>query len=144
MHKLRIGLTFAFVAALCGVAFAASAPVVVTPGQEHWVAQPGHFSMAVLYGDPSKGGFYVVRLKLPANWAFPAHYHTSRENVTVISGTFYAGLGNKLDKDKVMAYPAGSFVSLPPKLAHYALTRSSPAVIQLEGSGPMENVMMKM
>jgi len=143
MHKLRIAMTFVFAAALCSVAFAASGPVVVMPGQEHWAAQPGNFSMAVLYGDPSKSDFYVVRLKLPANWTFPVHYHPARENVTVISGTLYAGLGTKMDKSKAAAYPAGSFISLPAKLPHFAFTKSQPTVIQLEGTGPMENTMMK-
>lgn len=143
MHKLRIALAFVFLAAMNSAALAADSPTVVTPGQEHWAAQPGNYSMAVLYGDPAKSGFYVVRLKIPANWTFPAHYHPSRENVTVISGMFYAGMGNKLDKNKVAAYPAGSFVSLPAKMPHYALTKSQPAVLQLEGMGPMQDIMIK-
>ncbi len=143
MQKLRVALALLFIAALSSVAGAASGPTVVTPGQEQWAAQPGNFSMAVLYGDPTKADFYVVRLKLPANWTFPAHTHPNRENVTVISGTFYAGMGSKLDASKVTAFPAGTFISMPPNTPHYALTKS-PAVIQLEGIGPMKNDMIKM
>jgi quercetin dioxygenase-like cupin family protein len=143
MHRLRIAVLLAFVAALGGVALAASTPTVMVAGQERWAPQPGNFSMAVLYGDPSKSGFYVVRLKVPPNWSFPAHTHPQRENVTVISGTFYAGIGRKLNKNAVQAYPAGSFVSLPANIPHYALTRSSPAVVQVEGQGPFQTTMIK-
>ncbi len=56
--------------AFLGVAGAAvgasNGPVVTLPGQEHWVKQSGGFSMAVLYGNPAKGGFYVMRLKTGA------------------------------------------------------------------------------
>lgn len=146
MHKLRIALAFvvlAFVAAFSAAAYAASVPVTVVPGQEHWTPQPGNYSMAVLYGDPSKDGFYVMRLKLPPNWTFAAHYHPGRENVTILSGTFYAGLGSKFDKNALKAYSAGSFISVPAKMAHYAATKSEGAVIQLEGIGPFGDVMIK-
>jgi anti-sigma factor ChrR (cupin superfamily) len=133
----------ALLAMLGTAAIAADSPAISMAGHEQWKAQPGNYSMAVLYGDPSKAEFYVVRLKMPANWTFPVHYHSGRENVTVISGTFYAGIGSKFDKTKVTAFPAGSFVSLPPKLPHYALTESGGAVIQLEGTGPLDNVMVK-
>lgn len=143
MRPLSI-LLAALLAGAAGVAaIAAGTPTVVMNGQEQWKPQPGNFDMATLYGDPSKAEFYVVRLKVPANWSFPAHTHPERENVTVISGTFYAGLGTKLDAAKVTAYPAGSFISLPAKLPHYALTKDEGAVIQLEGTGPMSNDMIK-
>ncbi|MBV9269578.1 MAG: cupin domain-containing protein, partial [Candidatus Eremiobacteraeota bacterium] len=63
--------------------------------------------MAVLTGDPTKPGPYVIRLKVPANTKLPAHYHGDTERVTVISGTFYVGLGDKVDAAKATAFPAG-------------------------------------
>lgn len=143
MRSTALIFSAALLAVLGTAAIAADAPTISMAGQEQWKAQPGNYSMAILYGDPSKAEFYVMRLKMPANWTFPVHYHPGRENVTVISGTFYAGMGSKFDKTKVTAFPAGSFVSMPAKLPHYALTESSPAVIQLEGIGPMDNIMVK-
>lgn len=136
---------FAFAAAFAiavSAASAASGPTIVMPGQEKYAAQPGNYQMAVLYGDPSKAGLWVVRLKLPANWSFPAHYHAGRESVTVISGTFYAGIGRKLNRARASAFQAGSFVSIPPRLAHYAFTRG-PAVIDITGTDPLTNIMLK-
>ncbi|MBV8154953.1 MAG: cupin domain-containing protein [Candidatus Eremiobacteraeota bacterium] len=137
MRFQTIALCAALLATAGTAVVAADMPTVVTPGQEQWKHQDqGNYDMAVLYGDPSKAGFYVVRLKVPANWSIPAHTHPAIENVTIISGTFYAGIGSKLDASKVMEYPAGSFISLPANLPHYALTKDSGAVIQLEGMGP--------
>ncbi|HET7815627.1 MAG TPA: cupin domain-containing protein [Candidatus Baltobacteraceae bacterium] len=136
---------FAFAAAFAiatSAAFAAGAPTVVMPGQEKYTAQPGNYQMAVLYGNPAKAGFWVVRLKLPANWTFPVHYHPDRESVTVISGTFYAGIGSKMDKAHALAFPAGSFISVPPNLRHYAFTKG-PAVIDISGTGPLKDMMVK-
>jgi len=142
MRLLRSALVIAFFAALASTVLAASSPTVVMPGQEKWTPQGGGYSMAVLYGDPSKSGFYVVRLKTGANWVFPAHSHSARETITVISGTFYAGIGNKMDPKKLNAFPAGSFISLPPGLAHYAMTKQ-PAVIEIAGTEPLKDNMIK-
>jgi anti-sigma factor ChrR (cupin superfamily) len=54
--------------------------------------------LAVIYGDPYGSGEYVVQEKMPAGYAFPAHNHPGTENVTIISGTFNIGMGDKLDK----------------------------------------------
>lgn len=142
MNHLRTALALAFSAALGGAAVAASGPSVTMAGHEKWVAQPGGYSMAVLYGNPSKPGYYNIRLKTGTNWKFPPHMHPARENVTVISGTFYAGLGSKWNDKKLVAYPAGSFISLPPRIAHFAMTKS-PAVIELTGTEPLQNIMIK-
>lgn len=97
--------------------------------------------MATLYGDPSKSGYYVIRLNLPANWKFPAHYHPGRENVTVISGTLYAAMGTKWDSKKLMAFPAGSFISIPPRAPHYATVKTA-TVIEISGTEPNKDVML--
>jgi len=61
---------------------------------------PAGAQFAVISGDPSKAGPFVVRLKLPTNYQVPAHHHPTTENVTVLSGDFHAGMGDKLDKDQ--------------------------------------------
>ena len=62
---------------------------------------PGRTQIAVLAGDPSSDGPYIfVRLKMPANYKVPAHYHPKDEIVTVILGDFHVGMGDKLDMQK--------------------------------------------
>ena len=42
--------------------------------------------LAVVKGDPTKEGMYVVRLKVPAGFKIAAHTHPNDENVTVSIG----------------------------------------------------------
>src|SRR3954452_18877456 len=98
---------------------------------------PAGAQMAVLSGDPTKSGAYVLRLKMPSNYTIPAHHHSQAENVTVLSGTLHAGMGDKLDKKNAIAVEPGGFAALPANMNHYAWA-SSPTVIQVHGQGPVD------
>jgi quercetin dioxygenase-like cupin family protein len=69
--------------------------------------------MAVLAGDPSKPGNYTIRLKLADGSHVAAHWHPEDENVTVLQGTFLAGMGDKYDPAALHEYPAGSYIFSP-------------------------------
>src|SRR5437016_9043785 len=56
---------------------------------------PPGAQVAVVTGDPSKDGPYVVRAKLPAGYRIMPHTHPTDENVTVLSGTFHIGMGGR-------------------------------------------------
>jgi anti-sigma factor ChrR (cupin superfamily) len=92
---------------------------------------------ALVSGDASKEGLYVLRIKLPAGYKVPAHNHPTTEYVTVLSGDFNIGMGDKLDETKGMALHAGGFAEAPAKMNHYAWA-TTPAVIQVHGQGPFE------
>jgi len=96
---------------------------------------PAGAQFAVISGDPSKAGPFVVRLKLPTNYQVPAHHHPTTENVTVLSGDFHAGMGDKLDKTKGMAFGPGGFASMGANQNHYAWT-VTPTILQVHGTGP--------
>jgi len=96
---------------------------------------PKGAQIAVLSGDPSKEGLYVVRLKLPAGYKIAAHNHPTAEMVTVISGNFHLGMGDKLNENKGMRLTAGGYAEAPVKMNHYAWA-SSPTVVQIHGQGP--------
>ena len=81
---------------------------------------PKGAQIAVLSGDPSKDGLYVLRLKMPANYKIPAHNHPTSEYVTVISGKFHIGMGDKLDEKKGVELRAGGFGEAP---AHMNIMR---------------------
>ena len=57
------------------------------------------------------------------------------EHVTVISGTFNLGMGEKVDKSGGRALSAGAFAFMPPGMRHFAWTTGE-TVIQLHGTGP--------
>jgi anti-sigma factor ChrR (cupin superfamily) len=101
------------------------APNVLPPGAK----------IAVISGDPFKDDLYVVRLKMPAGYKIPAHNHPTAEYVTVISGKFNIGMGDKLDPKKGMMLHAGGFAAAPAQMNHYAWA-SGPTVVQVHGQGP--------
>jgi quercetin dioxygenase-like cupin family protein len=101
------------------------APAVLPPGAE----------AAVLFGDPSEEGLFVLRLKFPAGYSVAPHTHPVDEIVTVISGTFYKGMGETADPSKAQPLPAGSFFALPPDTAHYVFMEEE-TVIQISTVGP--------
>ena len=90
---------------------------------------------AAVVGDPTKEGAYVVRMKLPAGYKIPPHMHPNDENVTVISGMFHFGVGDKFDESKGQAIKPGGFVQATKGVKHYAWA-SQETIIQLHGIGP--------
>lgn len=92
--------------------------------------------MAVIEGAFNKPGPFTVRLKFPANYKIPAHWHAVKVTVTVISGTFNMGLGEKLDTTNGKRLPAGSIFEMPAKIHHFGWT-SEETIIQENGIGPL-------
>lgn len=90
---------------------------------------------ALLEGDPTKEGPFTLRLQLPDGYSIQPHSHPGVEHVTVISGTFNLGMGEKFDKSSGRTLDAGSFAFMPPGMRHFAWTTGD-TVIQLHGVGP--------
>ena len=110
--RLRLAPMLAL-ACLVSVAFPAGAADrphgMFTPSDIKWgdapPTVPKGAKLAVLYGDPGKDGLFVVRAKLPANYRIPAHSHPTDEVVTVLSGTLFVGMGDKLAPASVQPFP---------------------------------------
>lgn len=117
-----------------------SAHMIVTPDTLKWTEPPilPGARLAVVQGDPSKEGLFVYRLKMPAGYKVPPHFHKASENVTVLSGVFYIGLGEKFDQGSGQELPVGGFVSVPPKHPHYAWAGPQETVVQVHGVGPTD------
>ena len=103
-----------------------------------WVRNAaGTNESAVLFGDPSKPGPYVVRLKwLPGNMSRP-HFHPNDRFFVVLSGTWWVGTGEKFDPDSTVPMPAGSYVVHYGNKIHYDGAKNEEAVIQVWGTGPV-------
>jgi hypothetical protein len=98
----------------------------------------------VLYGDPSKPGLFVTRVKVSAGWKDAPHWHPDEvRTVAVLSGTFYFGRGETWDESKFTAYPAGTFYSEPPKAPHFTWAKDGDVVIQITGIGPSGKTFIK-
>ena len=96
---------------------------------------PAGAKIAVLEGDPSKEGFFTMRLLLPDGFKIPPHWHPKVEHVTVISGTFNVGMGDKFDQTATREMPAGTFGFWPAEMKHFAWAKGE-TVLQLHGTGP--------
>ncbi len=96
---------------------------------------PKGAKLAVLQGDPGKPGPFVIRLMLPPGFKLPPHAHSQDESLTVISGTFYFGTGDKIEMSKAHALNAGGFHALSAGDHHYAFAKAQ-TVVQVNGMGP--------
>ena len=116
-------------------------PGYVNVGDVKWGDAPPNLpkgaKMTVLSGDPGKAGLFHARLQMPAKYKVPPHWHSSAEDVTVISGTLYLGEGDKLDEKAAHEMKAGAFHSIPAKTHHYAFTKTG-AVVQITAMGPFD------
>jgi hypothetical protein len=91
--------------------------------------------IAVLEGNPAKEGPFVFRLKLPDGYQVPPHTHPKTERVTVISGTFNIGMGDKFDAKSTKPMPAGTYGYWKEGMAHFVWTKGE-TVLQFHGMGP--------
>ncbi len=64
-----------------------------------------------------------------------AAYAPTSEHITVISGTFYIGTGDKFDEAAGKELGAGGYMVMPAGMKHYAWTPAE-AIIQVHGMGP--------
>ncbi len=127
-----------FVGALAFSAIAQEAAVSQADNLKWGPATPALSTGAqgvTLVGDPSKEGLYVVRVKFPAGYKIAPHSHPNDENVTVISGMFHFGIGDKFDESKGQAIKPGGYALAPKGVKHFAWA-SQETVIQLHGMGP--------
>jgi quercetin dioxygenase-like cupin family protein len=136
LASLAISLTVA-----AGPVFAQAAHVLVPADKVQWGPAPPVFpagaQIAVLEGNPSEKGPVTLRLRFPADYNIAAHWHSMAETVTVLSGAFNVGMGDKLDRQTSQELQPGGFVSLPAGMRHFAWT-AKPTVVQVNLQGPFD------
>jgi quercetin dioxygenase-like cupin family protein len=112
---------------------------MMIPSEFNWVdgppSLPPGIKVAVLEGDPSKEGPFMMRIQLPADYKIPPHFHPAIEHVTVISGSFYMGHGEQFKPDAAKELTPGGVAVMATGERHYAFTKKK-AEIQLHGIGP--------
>lgn len=115
--------------------------IILTPTDEkNWQRSPvlePKLRVAVLEGNPSESGVFTLRIKIPDGGYISPHWHPNVERVTVLSGKFLLGSGEKMDKNKVKKLDPGSYTSMPPGMRHFAIAEGE-TIIQLTSVGPWE------
>lgn len=134
--SLALGLAVAAAPAL-----AQSTHVLVPADKVQWgpapPVLPAGAQISVLEGNPSEKGPVTLRLKFPANYNIPPHWHSMTERVTVLSGSLHVGMGDKLDRQASQVLEPGGFVLLPAKMHHFAWTTTT-TVVQINLEGPFD------
>jgi len=111
---------------------------IIAPNDLKWAdvpSLPPGTKIAVLEGKMNEAGPITARLKFPANYSVPAHFHPGVERVTVLSGTLNFGMGDKLDPKKTTAVGPGGFVIMPVKMSHFVWTKEA-TIAQINVMGP--------
>jgi len=134
------GLLLAFGA--IGPTAAADPPgfVRTTPEAVAWTALPNTPGVmtAILAGNPSKPGPYVIRVRFPPHVMDTPHSHSADRYVTVLKGTWFAGTGPSFDASRAVPMPAGSYMFHPARGLHWDGSNSDEEVIvQIVGIGPV-------
>ena len=112
---------------------------VALPKDLKWNTSASGNSNAVLYGDPSKPGMYIVLTKWSPGHMSRPHMHPNDRFITVISGTWWVGWGEKYDPASTYPVPAGSFVTHYGKQIHYDGAKDGEVLLQIVGMGPADS-----
>ena len=122
---------------------------LIDPGAIKWQSLPpswadgpppagyslGQSEVAIIQGDPTKEGApFVIRIRSTPGTQVPPHWHPIDEHITVLSGVWCVGMGDKLDAHACRDMRAGSYIVLPKGMHHFAIAKGD--VVQVHGVGP--------
>lgn len=117
--------------------------VRINAGEEDWKSPFGvGIEVAVLHGDPSKAGIYVIRIKWPPGIMSRPHKHPEDRHAIVLSGTWYTGTGEDFRPETAIPMKAGGYMMHPAGAIHWDGTRDEGAIIQITGYGPSANILV--
>jgi quercetin dioxygenase-like cupin family protein len=112
---------------------------IYSPAKIEWKAGPPSLppgaQIAVLEGDPTKEGMFVMRIRVPNGYHIPAHTHPKPERVTIIQGTFKLAMGENPKVADAQILPVGTFGVWPAGMVH-AVWIEGETIVQFHGMGP--------
>jgi hypothetical protein len=80
--------------------------IIKLPEDIHFGGLAQTAQVVILYGDPSKAGLYVERIRFPAGLEMQAHMHSDpHRTVLILSGTLYYAVGKEWDESKMKPLP---------------------------------------
>jgi quercetin dioxygenase-like cupin family protein len=140
LHRSRIVLLGTAVAALAAMPAAAQ---MAKQGKKSekltWMkapaALPAGAMRAVVSGDPTKSGPFVIELSFPNRYRIPPHSHPTAEKIMVKSGEFLYGMGDEMKASEMKAMKPGNSGEMPAGMHHYARARGK-TVVAVSSTGP--------
>ncbi len=148
MKRAIIAICLAFLAAISVLTISSAAtsagPTMVMPGSLTWAPLKGApgVQTAAVWGDPTKPGPFIIRLKFEDGAKVGLHWHPQDEHATVLSGTLMFAFTDKVDAAKLKPLGPGTFYYVPKGARHYGVAKG-PTVVQISGMGPRVTNMVK-
>ena len=144
MHQYR-WVSLLGAVAVCAAAFAAKDEkgfVIVKPNEIVYEKNPAGSGpdLAVIAGDPTKEGFYIIRARFAPGVMSQPHFHPTDRHVTVISGTWWAGKGPTFDPNSTTPLGPGSYMLHPAGEIHYDGAKDVEAIVEIKGMGPAPSI----
>lgn len=145
--KLTLGFVFAATVA-CAPQETDELPPPETAAQDtamqmaqEWVAAPNlpaGAQMMVMSGNPAESGPFTVHLRVPNDYRFPPHTHSTAETVTTVSGILHVGMGETFDMsgaiNELRPGQSQAIAANEPHFGHAA----GETVIEVRSTGPFE------
>ena len=117
---------------------AVSAVTRADTGRAHRIIPLGPMSgdVEVLFGDPERPGEpFVMRIRELPGAMIPLHSHPVDENITVVQGSWYVGVGERWDSTALREMRAGDYAFVPAGSTMFAAAPEG-GVVQVHGIGP--------
>ena len=97
---------------------------------------------APLYGNSAaEGEAFAFRLEVRPGFEMGPHTHPVTEHLTVLSGEFWIGMGETMDRETATAYGPGSYIAIAADAPAYMWAEEE-TVIQVHGVGPFATVFL--
>jgi hypothetical protein len=92
---------------------------------------------AVVVGDPTKPGFYMLYNKwTKGNHFSHPHFHPNDRYIVVLQGTWWVSTSKKFDLSTTVPMPVGTFVKHFGKEVHWDGAKDEDTVLLIMGEGP--------
>lgn len=112
----------------------AQADMVIPPSNDTTLPSGRHNTYLINGRD--KAGIFIERSDFPAGYIGMPHIHNETLYFTVLKGSVYFALGDKLDTTlPIKRLGPGSFVVIPADKAHYEWF-TEPCTLEIVGMGP--------
>lgn len=133
LFKLLTAFAFGFAAT--GTVVAADA---VNDQDLKWSYMPGFsrpIEVAIVSGDPSQPGPYVIRMRMPSGMKIAPQRHPDARELTIVKGIFWSATGESYNWRDMNEYKAGTVIQKPAGDPFYGWARTG-VILEEKGTGP--------
>lgn len=117
-----------------------AAVAVKLPKDLKWSENASGSRTAILAGNPSQSGLYIILYKWSPNRMSRPHWHPKDRFISVLSGTWWVGTGAKYDPASMTPISPGSFVTHFANQIHYDGAKDEETTMLVIGEGPVTSV----